>query len=554
MNVSSPTDTLTIANGQIPPMTIPALTAKIYIAQAQWQPLAPLVSYINPPHDAANVATVSKIIVGFTHPMDTASVESAFTTVPATSGRFTWSADQQTLTYQAIGGLPSLTTLTVQIGTGATDTSGQHLFVGFAARFTTRNGGASDVVPPTMTITSPQDGAVVDYQHGVAFTAVDDVNIDNIEQQIDDGPWTSLINHDNYTPQKTFTSFANLPFQYMVNGPHTISLRATDTSANVSDVAAITVRFFTKPGPYDIRSFAWDTENGGNGSCDNSFWLSTPPYTPKAIFQSSNGRPYGFIGGTYYNSSNSITNVCYNDQFIYTAERYCSPVETIRYLFHCPPGVYQVTLHEAETNKSGANQRRFDVYLQGAKSFPNLDIFAAAGGANRAVTFTNQTTVTNGVLEVLFKPVFDYARSSGIHLQKIADIYSDSDGIPDWWRLGVFGHATGLDADQSRASDDPDQDGRTNLEEYRAGTDPRDRASALKIVAINRANTDISVMWQSVDGVYYQLQRNDSFDPGSWINVGSAQRGFGGTTGTSDYGGATRATHQFYRVLVVPSS
>ena len=31
----------------------------------------------------------------------------------------------------------------------------------------------------------------------------------------------------------------------------------------------------------------------------------------------------------------------------------------------------------------------------------------------------------------------------------------DTDGIPDWWRLKYFGHATGLASDQSRAGDDP---------------------------------------------------------------------------------------------------
>ena len=134
----------------------------------------------------------------------------------------------------------------------------------------------------------------------------------------------------------------------------------------------------------------------------------TPPYDIGAIYRQWWSYPFGYIGGTWGNSQNSITNVCYNDQFIYTYERYCPPQETFRYLFNCPPGVYEVTLHEAETFKSGPNQRVFDVYLQGEKKFANIDIFAAAGGANRAVTFTNQATVTDGVLEILFKPVYDY--------------------------------------------------------------------------------------------------------------------------------------------------
>ena len=233
-------------------------------------------------------------------------------------------------------------------------------------------------------------------------------------------------------------------------------------------------------------------------------------------------------------------------------ERYCSPVETFRYLFRCPPGVYEVTLHEAETFMSGPNQRRFDVYLQGVKKFANIDIFAAAGGSNLAVTFTNQTNVANGLLEVQFKPVYDYARSSGIHVKKIAELASDTDGIPDWWRLGVFSHATGLATDQSRAGDDPDGDGKTNFEEYVANTDPLSSSSLFRIVTIQRSRSDILVTWQTSNNARYQLQRSDSLNAPNWINVGAIVPGTGSITGTWDYGGASRSNQQFYRVIVAP--
>ena len=518
------------------------------------QPLDPLVAYVSPAHDSKNVATTSKIIVQFTQPMDTASVESAFATTPVTTGHFTWTNNNQTVTYQVIGGMPSLTTMALRISEAAMDTAGKHFYGPFESRFATANGGASDTTAPTITITSPQqDGQIVDYNHGIAGSAVDDVAIDNIEEQIDDGSWISIINRDTYTPAKTVGWNAILPFQYLVNGPHTISMRTTDTSGNISAIASINVRFFTKPGPYEQWTFAWDATNVGQSGCDNTFWDSTPPYDAAAIFRQTWNRPYGYIGGTFNNSSNWITNVCYNDQLIYTAERYCSPLESFRYLFHCPPGVYEVTLYEAETFKSGPNQRRFDVYLQGEKKFVDIDIFAAGGGANRAVTFTNQTNVSNGILEVQFKPVYDYARSSGIHVRKIADLFSDTDGIPDWWRLGVFGHATGLAADLSRAGDDPDNDGQTNWQEYVAGTDPLNATSTLKITNVQPYGpSDVLVNWFGVNGVNYQLQRSDSVNPANWINVGQVVTGFGFTSTAYDRGGLTRSAQQFYRVIALP--
>jgi len=59
---------------------------------------------------------------------------------------------------------------------------------------------------------------------------------------------------------------------------------------------------------------------------------------------------------------------------------------------------------------------------------------------------------------------------------------SDGDGIPDSWMLQIFGHPTGLASDHSRARDDADGDGMTNFQEYRAGTDPLDAQSNLKLV------------------------------------------------------------------------
>ena len=54
---------------------------------------------------------------------------------------------------------------------------------------------------------------------------------------------------------------------------------------------------------------------------------------------------------------------------------------------------------------------------------------------------------------------------------------SDRDGLPDWWMLEHFGHRTGQVGDRSRAYDDADGDGYSNLQEYNWGTDPTHRAS-----------------------------------------------------------------------------
>lgn len=58
---------------------------------------------------------------------------------------------------------------------------------------------------------------------------------------------------------------------------------------------------------------------------------------------------------------------------------------------------------------------------------------------------------------------------------------TDADGLPDAWTQVTSGHATSQGADLSRPGDDPDGDGESNLDEYHAGTDPRDRTDAVLI-------------------------------------------------------------------------
>ena len=50
---------------------------------------------------------------------------------------------------------------------------------------------------------------------------------------------------------------------------------------------------------------------------------------------------------------------------------------------------------------------------------------------------------------------------------------SDGDGIPDWWTMCYFGHPAGQSSDGSLATSDPDGDGKSNLQEYMGGTNPK---------------------------------------------------------------------------------
>jgi hypothetical protein len=70
-------------------------------------------------------------------------------------------------------------------------------------------------------------------------------------------------------------------------------------------------------------------------------------------------------------------------------------------------GTFDVILHFNETyygyrTGGGVGSRKFNVDIEGARKLTNYDIFAAAGGAMRAVRQTFRVTVSDGTLNLLF--------------------------------------------------------------------------------------------------------------------------------------------------------
>src|SRR5207245_11137212 len=104
MNLLNTNEILTVTSTpEIPPITVPGATAKIFVAQSDWKPLDPVVVSNSPAHDATNVATYSPIMLQFSQPMDTNSVQSAFGTIPPIAGPFSWSPAGVAIIFTAVG-------------------------------------------------------------------------------------------------------------------------------------------------------------------------------------------------------------------------------------------------------------------------------------------------------------------------------------------------------------------------------------------------------------------------------------------------------------------
>jgi glycosidase len=564
VNLLNTNDTIVVTTSAgtnaTPLITVPSMTAKIYIAQSLVLPLDPVITNQIPSHAATNVSIAASVVLHFSKPMNTNSVQAAFSVTPATcvcistgsltvcsaqaspstppiAGSFTWDALQDTMTFTPSGGWSPSTTNLVHLGTNTMDSvTSNTLYGAFDTYFVTSTNTVADLTPPTVAIDTPTNGATVVGTLVISGTASDNVAVASVQFSIDNGAWI--------TASGTASWSYSLNSQYMLNGLHTIYAQATDTSGNVSTIPSVTVNVFNVPGAYLTRVSPGDPYTVTD--CTANVWVKD---------QTNAFNSFGYTGNSLTGFvNNAIVGICSNAYRLYQWERYSTPGGGgFSYLFDCPEGIYEIQLLEAETYWSTNGQREFNLLIQGQQVLTNFDVFAAAGGKNIPITLVFTTAVNNAQVDMDFVPgAADNARASGIQVRKIGDLDSDGDGIPDWWMLGYFNHPTGQSNDNSLASDDADGSGFSNLQDYLAGTDPLNPSTAFRITNISIVGSDVQVTWTTEPNKTNQLQSSSA--PGTnstWNNVGSITLGTGLPATQTDFGAATNNPLLFYRVWLV---
>ncbi|HAV62085.1 MAG TPA: hypothetical protein DCY13_06935, partial [Verrucomicrobiales bacterium] len=119
-----------------------------------------------------------------------------------------------------------------------------------------------------------------------------------------------------------------------------------------------------------------------------------------------------------------------------------------------------------------------------------------------------------------------------------------SDGIPDGWAQTNFGSITPSSAAKTRAQDDYDGDGLTNLEEWLAGTGPATSNSRLQISTFDGSTLNFAARPYEV----YEVVGSTDFS--TWTRSGTPVLPLT-TTGTRDGLGASTG-HKFFQVRRVP--
>jgi len=172
--------------------------------------------------------------------------------------------------------------------------------------------------------------------------------------------------------------------------------------------------------------------------------------------------------------------------------------------------------------------------VSGISNTPNLFLFDRAWGTNALLSsavgppgwtaWAARPTISVSGGAVVFQSwhsglvAGDLNRMSDIFVAVVAPTTdSDGDGISDSWTLEYFGHPTGQVGDLSRAQDDADGDGMTNLQEYIAGTIPTNATSIFETsISLVVASNSVVLSWPAAGGRTYQVQYKDDLNDVVW--------------------------------------
>ena len=129
---------------------------------------------------------------------------------------------------------------------------------------------------------------------------------------------------------------------------------------------------------------------------------------------------WGYNTGNSYTDSTSVSGT--PDPALYQTGRSNGSTSPLIYTFPVSNGNYHVNLYLAETTnktfKVGA--RVFNVSMQGAVVFPNLDVFASAG-ADAALVEATDVVVSNNAVNIQFDNIVASAHINAIEILAVSN-------------------------------------------------------------------------------------------------------------------------------------
>ena len=140
----------------------------------------------------------------------------------------------------------------------------------------------------------------------------------------------------------------------------------------------------------------------------------------------------------------------------------------------------------------------------------------------------------------------DFNDKRDVFLLKLGSADSDGDGMDDDWEMAYFNTLA------RDGSSDFDNDGVSDLAEFRAGTDPTNSNSVFRVLTVAPAGGGSALLlWTGNPARTYRAEFKDDLGATNWTALSGSISWNGATAALTD-ASATNSAHRYYRVLRLP--
>ena len=246
-----------------------------------------------------------------------------------------------------------------------------------------------------------------------------------------------------------------------------------------------------------------------------------------------------FSGGLLYSTNATIDTSAVAfpaPQAVYQTERYGNFTYTVDQL--APDASYKVRLDFTEIFHDGPNRRLFDVAINGVPVLDDFDLFAAAGGKNKAIAREFQVRAdASGTIQIAFQSVRDNAKVDAITVSPATDLAQGKPAFSSSVESAHYAPGRAVDGDTATRWSSGQW-----MQSTQTGWFAVDLQNLYQI-------TDVSLYWEKAHAVDYQIQV--SADAASWTTIQTVTGNH--ASGPVDFTGLS-GVGRYVRVLATKTS